>query len=247
MEEIYLSVFPIVQEESSQFSIAGTAILIQCDEIPFLITAAHVLKNNGSEYPLYFVIGDKFIPIRDHAYMSKIEDDIDTDIAIFDLGLCCELLHDELIEYGGKPFSLESPEGLPSHARSHYISIGFPWRKSKYKRKEQTLDIKPLQYVSNEVENNFYIKYNRPKEQFLIVDYRRRKTHDNNRKRKFAPKPEGTSGGAIFTVLVNEKDEIVMLIFEGLLIEWQNNEHFVATKKSTIKNFLIQNRLCIQR
>ena len=247
MKEIYMSVFPIVQEEESAISIAGTAILIECDKNTFLITAAHVLQNNGNEFPLYLGINDKFIALDCQAYMSKIEDNLDLDIAIFDIALNCQALYNELLKSEIKTFSIESPEHLPRYKKMHYLSIGFPWRRSKYNTREKVLSTKPLQYFSDEVSEKVYIKNRRAKENFLLVDYRRRKSRNSDKKRQMAPKPQGVSGGPIFTALVDEEDNIMMLIFEGILIEWRNNEYFVATRKLAIKEFLIQNRLCIQR
>ncbi len=246
MEDIFLSVFPIIQHEGSQLSIAGTATLVECDKIPFLITAAHVLKKNGSEHPLYLGIGDKLVSIEYTAYISKEKDGIDIDIAVFDVTLC-QLLYDELHAYGMKTISLNSPASLTYHTQSNYMAVGFPWRKSKYKRKENTLNIKSFQYISDEADCTFYEKYNRPKDRFLLVDYTRKKNKDFNGVIKMGPIPQGSSGGALLKVLSDEKNEIVMSIFEGILIEWQNEEHIVATKKSAIIDFLILSRLCIRR
>lgn len=246
MEELFLSIFPIIQDEGNVLSIAGTATLVECNAINFLITAAHVLKNNGNSYPLFVGIGDELIPIEKDcfAFMTIKHNNIDIDIAIFDIRLMGSIF-DMLVKYGAKPISLDSPQVLPRYARSQYMAIGFPWRKSHYNKKKKLLHIKAFSYITDEANNKFYEKYHKPKDKFLIINYSRRKNQDSKGIKKMGPKPQGSSGGALIKVLANEDDEVLLLIFEGILIEWQDSLHIIATRKEAIKDFLIQNSLCI--
>ncbi len=87
-------------------------------------------------------------------------------------------------------------------------------------------------------DNSLYIKYNRPQKSHIIVQYNPKSTKNRSGRKHLAPHPHGISGGPLFKALIDNKDEVILLILEGLLIEWKDSRVIVATKKSKIREFI---------
>lgn len=239
---LYQSIFPILQEEESRIiSIAGTSVLVSHRELPFLVTAAHVLRENGQRYPLYLSLKNENVFLSGPAHVTPAPldpDGDDLDIAFFDLRLNYGLANSLV---GHHMISLEdpTPEQEPISARQHFFVFGFPWRKALHNKENRTMAIKPLRYFTDlDNRNMIYAKYKRPKTNHLIVRYNRKQTIDQARQKVTAPKPAGTSGGPLFRVLVDDQDVARMFILEGILTEWQGNEVMIATRKSALRDFI---------
>jgi len=235
VDQLYKSVFPILEhEESGKVSVAGTSVLIEYQGLPFLVTAAHVLRINGNNNPIYLSLEGENIKLDGPASMSK-DIDVELDLALFDLRRHTTL-RESLIGY--QTISLDDPVELPLFARSHFFIFGFPWRKAYHDKKESSIKIKPLTYTTDKASEDSYRKYSRSINEHLIVSYKQKNTINQNKSKTIAPKPHGTSGGPIFKYLVDEYDNSLMLIFEGILIEWKGNEVIVATRKSALISFI---------
>lgn len=235
-DPLYQSIFPILQhEEHDYLSIAGTSVLVEHRGLRFLVTAAHVLRDNGRQNPLYLSLEGETIEIGGPALMTPDIDDTELDLAIFDLRTH-KTLRKGLSGY--KTISLEDPKHLPSHVRHHFFVFGFPWRKAYHHKDKSLIKIKPLRYTTDEVSEDSYNKYCHSKQEHFIVRYKRKTTIKQGKVKTIAPKPHGASGGPLFRVLVDENDYAMMLILEGILIEWKSNEVVVATKKSSLSQFI---------
>lgn len=233
----YRSVFPILQlEESGAISLAGTAVLIKYKGISFLVTAAHVLRQNGIQNPLYLSLENENVKLEGPACMSK-DIEVELDLAIFDLRKHANL-YSALDGY--KTISLEepAPKSLPTYARAHFFIFGFPWRKAKHNKKESRVDIKPLAYTTDEVSDATYSKYSWSPQKHLLVKYKPKNTTNQQKIKTTAPSPHGASGGPVFKVLVDENDCPILFIFEGIMIEWKGKEVIVATRKTELKAFI---------
>ncbi|MEJ5128228.1 hypothetical protein WH367_19465 [Comamonas sp. MYb21] len=230
------STFPILQhEEHDFFSIAGTSVLVRHREVEFLVTAAHVLRDNGGANPLIMCFEKENIELVGPAWMTPQTENNDLDVAIFDLRFHAKLR--ELFD-GYRVHSLEEPDELPGYARSHYYIFGYPFRKAKYKRDSGEIKISPLDYITDEVEDDIYAKYGTNKEENILVRYEPKNTYDSNKISKIAPYPHGASGGPIFRILVDDEDHAIMFIFEGVMTRWKDKKYILSTRKSQIKSFI---------
>lgn len=239
-EPIYNSIIPLVYyDENKLVHIAGTSILVDNDRDTILITASHVLREIGDKYPIYILLARKAIILPGPALLSKLPDKknpLDLDIAYFPLAKQSELLK-HLEEY--KPLSFKEFDESISYAKDHYYVFGYPWRRAKYSRDSSELNIKPLGYFTDKLNDpELYEKYNRSSDTHILVKYRPKESKNADGNKITAPKPHGISGGPLFRALVNEKNEVFTLIWEGLLTDWKESRIIIATQKSTIKNFI---------
>jgi hypothetical protein len=238
-DQLFDSTFPILQlEKNGSVSIAGTSILVRHRDVEFMVTAAHVLRDNGNANPLFLSFGGRNIQLDGPALMTPLTDSNDLDIAVFDLRVHPEL---HVLFDGYRVNSLEHPDTLPPHARSHYYIFGYPFRKATHDRKTKTIQIRPLDYITNEAENDLYTKYGANKETSLLVGYDPKNTNDSKKIKRMAPHPHGASGGPIFRVLIDNDDHPMMLIFEGIMTRWKDKKHILSTRKSVIKSFIASN------
>ena len=238
-DPLFDSTFPILQcEENGTVSIAGTSILVRHHDVEFMVTAAHVLRDNGSANPLFLSFGGENIQLDGPALMTPLTDNNDLDIAVFDLRFHPEL---HVLFDGYRVNSLEHPDTLPPHARSHYYIFGYPFRKAAYDKKTKKIEIRPLDYITNEAEDDWYTKHGANKETNLLVDYDPKNTNDSKKVKRMAPHPHGASGGAIFRALIDNDGQLIMLIFEGVMTRWKGKKHILSTRKSVIKSFIASN------
>ncbi|WP_298199980.1 hypothetical protein [Desulfosporosinus sp.] len=239
-----LSTFPIIfADDKNNINIAGTSILAEHNEHQYLLTAAHVLRDPGTQYPLYILLNDAPFPLKGPAIMSKLpqkESDPDLDIAYFPLEFELDLAS-QLTGYA--TITLREFDENIDYAREHYFIFGYPWRKAKYKRTDNELIATPLQYVTEKITNKrLYEKYSRPEESHILINYKPKSTKKADGSRYIAPYPHGISGGPLFRALVNKENELILLILEGLLIEWKESHAIVATRKESIRKFIDANR-----
>lgn len=233
------SVSPIFQhEENNNVSIAGTSVLVSHLNQTFLVTAAHVLRDNGNENPLFLSFEGNNIQLDGPALMTPINRENDLDIAVFDLRMQPTLL--ELFN-GYKINSLESPEHLPIHTRSHYYIFGYPFRKAKYNKENKLVEITPLDYITDEVADDVYDAYEINKQTNILVSYNPKNTHNKKKMKTTAPHPHGASGGPLLRILVDENDNPIILIFEGIMTKWKAKKAILSTRKSIIKSFIKDN------
>jgi len=238
-ENIFLqSVFPILQYENTKISVAGTSIFVEHRGLPFMVTAAHVIRNNGKKYPLYISLEDEVVDLIGKVWLTSDKlDNNDLDIAIIDLDSNQRLMNSL---NGYKTISLDEATTIYAYNNQYFFIFGFPWRKSSYKRSEKIIISKPLPYITNiENRDKIYDKYRRPKENHIIVRYTRKNTFNQDRKKIWAPLPYGISGGPLFSVLVNQADIVSSpFVLEGVLSEWRGNEFIIATRKSLLRQVI---------
>ncbi len=239
-EPLYQSIFPIVYYDEKNFvHMVGSSILIENHNAPYLVTAAHTLRDIGSKYLLYILLSKKAVLLPGPVFITDLPDKnnpLDLDIAVFPLKEQLELSEHLL---GSKTISLAEFDESIDYARDHYYIFGYPWRKSRYLRDSKEIKIKPLSYSTNYLTDIFlYEKYNRTKKTHILVQYIQKNTKDALGKSRLAPMPHGISGGPLFRLLVDKKDQWIVLIFEGLLTDWKDKKVIIATKKSQIKSFI---------
>lgn len=236
LDPLFESIFPIIfYDENDLVNVAGTSTLVEHKGQNYLLTAAHVLKNPGRKYHLYILLRDKAVHLHEPAFMSKIQK-TDIDTAFFPLAFHPTL---ETHLSGYKSITLKEYDGDIAYSREHYFVFGFPWRRAKYNRTDKELNARPLQYFTDLIDDSsLFSKYNRPQESHILVQYNPKTTINRSSVKQLAPHPHGISGGPLFKALINDKDELILLIFEGLLIEWKDSRVIVATKKEKIRNFI---------
>ena len=240
-ESLYKSIFPIIYfDDKNDANVLGTSILVEYRKIPYLITAAHSLRCEiGREYPLYVLLSEEAVFLPGPAYMTKSPSDdnpLDLDIAVFPINSNSDL-RDRLTGY--KTVPLHDFDDSIEFAREHYFIFGYPWRRSKYNRYSNELEAKPLSCFTDRItRDSLYEKYNTTPETHILVKYSKRNMKDNSGQKRFAPKPHGISGGPLSRALINENDQLIVIIFEGLLTEWQDNDVIIATRKSEIRSFI---------
>lgn len=228
------SVFPILQREHSEkFSIAGTSVLVEHRGLPFLVTAAHVLRENGNQFPLVLLLENENIRLDGPAHLTQIIDGNDPDLAIFDLRRHASLMQ---ALNGRKVISLADPEITPSHARQHFVVFGYPWRWAHYHG--GSIKIESLKYITDESNESSYGEYALSREQHIIVKYDRAASIHQDMSPAIAPKPEGASGGPLLRILVDKSNYPVMLILEGILTKWNQNDVIMSTRKSVLRQFI---------
>lgn len=239
-EPLYHSIFPIIHYDQKDFAhLVSTSILVENNNTPYIITAAHTLRNIGSKYPLYLLLPEKAVLLPGPAFMSKLPDinnPLDLDIAVFPL-----MKQPDLWNHlsGYKTISLMEFDNSIDYVRDHYYIFGYPWRKSKYSRHSKEIKSKPLSYVTDYLsDHSLYEKYDRTVKTHILVKYDPQNTKNALGENRIAPKPHGISGGPLFRALVDEKDQLITLIFEGLLTDWKDKKVIIATKKSEIKLFI---------
>lgn len=240
IDPIEESVFPLVySDDNERFHVAGTAILVEHANVSLLVTAAHILRDIGNKYLLRLLWNNKAIVLSGPAFISKEPSEsspLDLDIAVFPLSLQTDLM--EHLN-GTKTITLKDFDDSVGSARSHYFVFGFPWRKAFYSKEINELSAKPLRYFTDLITDAaVYSTYNKSPEAHIIVHYNPKKTMNQERKPITAPKPHGISGGPLFRALVDDKDNLIMLILEGLLTDWKDKKIIVATKKNEIRKFI---------
>jgi hypothetical protein len=240
LEPLYQSIFPIIfYDNDDKVNVAGTSILVDVNDNQYLITAAHVLKGNGSKYQLYVLLADKAIRLHEPAFMNKLpttKNDPDLDIAYFPLSR-----HPTLTSClnGYKTISLREFDGNIQYHREHFFVFGYPWRRAKFSRVSDELSVRPLQYFTDNIDDeSLHQKLSRPKDSHILVQYNPKNTKNRDGNKQQAPHPHGISGGPLFRALVDGNDEVILLILEGLLIEWKQSQVVVATRKSIIRDFI---------
>lgn len=246
LSPLYKTIFPILQEEETgKLTIAGTAILVNYLERPFLVTAAHILQNNGSKFRLFLLLKDIPVYLGGPADITRMIEGTDVDIAIFDVWNIGELsLH--LKDYKYVPLEEPAENVIPNYTRQHYLIIGFPATKTKYTQVNILKECVPLEYVTSESNQVVYKKYSINRKYSTLVDYKQKQTHNSKLEKTTAPKPHGSSGGALLRIYIDKDDKPIMLIFHGILIEWKNNEFIVATNKSVISDIIEKKFLLFQ-
>jgi len=235
------SIFPILyNDEKCNIRIAGTAILAEHNGQPFLLTAAHVLRDLGRQYPLYILLGNKAIALEGPAVMTKMANrQQDLDIAYFQLSFSPPLLA-QLTGY--KTITLRDYDGTAAYAREHYFVFGYPRTKAKYRRKGNEFRAKPFRYLTDRITNhNLNKKYDRPDDSYILVHYRRRASKNKIGRRQLLPDPYGISGGTLFRALVDDSDTLILLILEGLLLKLEDFRVIVATRTGKIRDFIETN------
>ena len=237
-DPIFSSVFPILQiEENKRVSIAGTSVLVRLFDLPFLVTAAHVLRKNGNTNPLFLPFSGQNIQIDGPASMTPVGTGNDLDIAVFDLRMQPALLESFS---GYKAISLESPSEIPIHERSHYYVFGYPSTRAKYYNPDKLIDITPLDYISDEVNEELYETYKADKQSNILVGYNPKTTINQKKAKTTAPHPYGASGGPLFRILIDKNDHPIIWIFEGIMTEWKNKKVIQSTRKSVIRSFILK-------
>lgn len=240
MYNLSQSIFPIIYYDDNRCAnVAGSAFLVENNDVPFLLTAAHVLRDVGSKFQPFLLLHDKAIRLHEPAFMSpinKIDGSDNIDVGCFPIQPN-KTLATHLQEY--KTISLQDYPYENHLEKEIYFAYGFPWRSAKYNKSTREIWAPPIQYFADFVENlGVYKKYKKSSEDHIIIKYNQKQIFDQNGKKKMPPKPHGVSGGPIFRALLNENNVCELVILEGLLTNWEDNQWMIATRKKTIKNFI---------
>lgn len=237
---LFYSIYPLIYyDEKNRIHIAGTSVLAEHMDIPFLLTAAHVLRGPGNKYEIYVALADKAVRLPGPAFMSKTPTKprgYDIDIAFFPISD-----NQGLFDHfnGLKTITLNDFDESIKYVSYQYFIFGFPWRKANFSKKKKLLSPKPLQYFTEPVESKkVFETYNFSMSSHLIVQYQRRKTKNIEGKKVIAPLPHGISGGPLFKALIDGNNHVNTLVFEGILIEYRDNKYVIATRKKEIRNFI---------
>ena len=237
VDELNQSIFPVVCHDSKgDIHVVGTAVLLECDGEACLVTAAHVLRTIERDFGIesaFLFVGETPAPIGRMVIISK--QDSGLDIAVIPL---CD--NDELHQYLKRYMVIDLDlvaidQSIEYNSEKHFV-FGFPWRKAKYKRRQKVLYAKPMKYFTELVNEDYaYAQCGANRGQHVIVNYQRHKLINQAGRRVIGPLPQGISGGALFRALLDGENQLLMLIYDGMLIEFCENRYFVAVNVLTMR------------
>jgi len=231
---IEASVIAIFSDEKPPMVQVGTAILVSHRNTPFIVTAKHILTDNGEKNGLYFVFKGFSYPLNFPAFVSKSDH---LDFAFIPL-----LEHPKLLQYlkqSYQPISLEDFQNPENYTRSHYLVYGFPSNKTEITKHPVEIELVPFQLITDQsTDDTLFHKYDKTKDSHIILEYNKMiKKQDGIR--NTGPDPYGVSGGPVFKIFVNEEDDgNTDLILIGVAIEWRSKKHIIATLKHEIRDDL---------
>lgn len=184
---------------SSPFEAIGSSILMKVHERFFLITAGHIISENGIgeigflEDGTFFILNGKFIYVNPDGNLSKYTDlaicELDFELQIF-LSKYFEFINDSEINFDYNPQNSEN-----------FLLVGYPWRKTKYNFEKQKIKVTPFKFLTDIYDNGQLGELKSLQDQNLIIGYAQRKIRNTKTGLiKKGVNPEGLSGCGVWHI-----------------------------------------------
>lgn len=221
----------------------ATSTLVRFDENHFfLINAAHTLKDRRQK--IIIALPERPFAELPFALMSDSKNDDLLDIAVTPL-------HGEFGDcFLGLPsVSLfeDFPTGKVTAYEERLTFFGFPASRCSIDQKRKELKAPATTFTTTEIKNpkqKLLDRYSADINLHILAKFPRRKVKDQECAPKFAPKPQGLSGGPVFRIYVEVNNDIQRDTFKGGDFIGIANEYLAnpailkATKKSAILDFI---------
>lgn len=183
--------------EKGKLILLGSAVLIRINIYNFLITAAHVLKENR-ESTLYLFGKSSLIELKGTVYTTPFENAINSrnefSFMHLDESTIKELIHFDFLDV-----SFIEPNDF-THQHKLYTFVGFPSTKNKPRPDIKTVKRSVFVYSNNSSNNLLYRHFNVAPYSHIIVGYEKEEGINTQGEVLTMPDPYGMSGGGVWNL-----------------------------------------------
>ena len=197
---------PLYVDSDGKPSHLGTGFFVQKKDDYFLVSAAHVL-DIALSHGLFFYSSPSVIQhltgrlVRSRP--TEVGRDEHVDIGVVKITGEVQSPYPEVRKFA-MDISYLKPRYLP-RSKKHFAFIGFPATKSKVKRKDRTILVKPYSYRSDSILEGDYARHGVQPETHVVLPLDLRKGFDPDGNKVHFPKPQGMSGAPV--VVLYEQDD----------------------------------------
>lgn len=184
-------------DEKEKLKLLGSAVLIRMNIYNFLITAAHVLKEN-KESTLYLFGKSDLVELKGTAYSTPFENanhsKIEFSFMHLDESTVKELIHFDFLD-----ISFVEPNDF-THQHKLYTFVGYPGTKNKPRPDIKTVKRSIFVYSNSGSDNSLYKHFKVEPYSHIIVGYEKEKGINNQGEILTMPDPYGMSGGGVWNL-----------------------------------------------
>ena len=224
----------------------ASAVLLKVDNICFLITAGHVLQENGNDInpeDIGVMIGDTFYILNGelkfvNPTVNKTNDRIDLAVWRLNNDVATEL---EKRYKFLEPSQIDIDHNVSKEPR--YLLVGFPVSRSKIKPATSTIRVAPFIFLTEESEKNYYKTLDFEEHSNIILDYRKAKIKSFDTKLAVqGPDTYGVSGSGLWYLpsLIVAEGQAVPFKLTGIMIEWRSDKSAVVATRIHIATEIIR-------
>lgn len=216
---------PIYAEGVHRPEPVGTATLIRVDELVFLVSAAHVLDDVGTG-PRYFGGSDRIKPLPAITFRSPLpdsgrrEDDlVDVGYWVLDPGQAHGIPSADTLRLD--QLDLTQASNIGNDAQ-YYLS-GYPASRQPRRLTGDELEVKPLQFLTDEAAGDVYEAVGTDRIDHVIVDFDKDDFYSGFEKR-FGPDLFGVSGGVIWRLTGSPEVQPQSPLLTAIVTSWRRAE-----------------------
>jgi len=224
----------------------ASAVLLNVDNIRFLITAGHVLQENGNDInpeDIGVMIGDTFYILNGelkfvNPTVNKTNDRIDLAVWRLDNDVANELeTRYKFLEIS----QVDIDHNVSTEPR--YLLVGFPVSQSKIQPTTSTIRVAPFIFLTEESEKKYYAALDFEEHSNIVLDYRKAKIKSFDTKLPGqGPDTYGVSGSGLWYLpsLIVAEGQTVPFKLTGIMIEWRRDKSAVVATRIHIATEIIR-------
>lgn len=225
-EHVASSIVPLYTiEKETRPSLVGSSVYIQILGKYLLITASHVVDEISNE-KLLMHINDKEIGSVPAEYAYSFSDKVDISFM---------LLREELLIY--RPLNFSDCMDIQKFKKtSKQIAIGYPKGKTEVSTRKTYSE--SLTFVTQEVDDATYKKYDFNREDQILVNFHRNNILRQDLSEGKSVHPRGMSGGGLFSIEEDAFFKCEKPKLSGILVAWDSEKS--ETLASTNISYALQ-------
>jgi hypothetical protein len=185
--------------EKNAPELLGSSVLLKVSKLHFLVTAAHVIKENKNS-TLYLFGRTKLIELIGTVYTTPFNVSINSKESKneFAFMLLDDLTIQELIHFEYLNNTDIEPNDYP-HEKKLYTFVGYPASKNKPRYDIKSIKRSVFSFTNNSCGISDYIKLGVEQYSHINISFDKYKGIDNQGRIKIMPDPWGMSGGGIWS------------------------------------------------
>lgn len=233
--------FIVKKKKKEYFQSIGNAVLFTQNNYYYLLSCAHVLGDQFQNHPFIFksknetsTIGGEYI--YSSLPLSNNREDDKFDIAVVKLNN--ESTEDLLTK--GHKFLTQSLifSGYVADKNDLAFCFGYPANKTNVNTQAKTVDSKGLKFLTSFITHDFSKLGFNHQFHFFVKYAINNFTTANSKSKSRGPRPAGLSGGALWTLITNEHNELTPRLI-GILTEYsEKHSALIATNIDLFIDFI---------
>ena len=224
----------------------ASGIFLKVDGIHFLLTAGHVLSENGNDInpeDVGIMIGNIYHILNGH--VKYTDTNVDSTNSKIDLTIWKledeRVVNDLLMKYKFLEPDAIDIDHLPT-IKPNYLIVGFPITRTKLKPSTHSIKVDPFMFLTKQMKGNVYTKLAFETHSNIILEYRKRKIRNFNGTAGQGPDPYGLSGCGLWHLpeLKIDLDGKVPHKLVGIMTEWHSAHNAVVATRIHIVTEVIR-------